>query len=62
MQLCPDCKRQIKYIPVGYDKVVKCDGEIVTVYTERGRRVEGYVPHKCKEVENDGEEKKDGGG
>ena len=60
MQLCPDCKKGIKYIPVGYDKVVMCDSDIITIYTERGRRVEGYVPHKC-EVENGGKEK-DGNG
>ena len=52
MCICPDCKKQVKYIPIGYDKVAVCDSELVTIYTERGRRVEGYVPHECKETEN----------
>lgn|GEM_PF-1249489 len=56
MQICPNCKKGIKYIPIGYDKVVICDYDTITVYTERGRRVDGYVLHKCKKSENDSRE------
>ena len=52
MQLCPKCRKVIRYIPVKYDEVIVCDDELTTVYTERGRRVEGYQPHKCKELNN----------
>jgi hypothetical protein len=52
MQLCPKCRKEIRYIPVKYDEVIVCDDELTTVYTERGRRVEGYQPHKCKELNN----------
>lgn len=56
MQICPKCKNGICFIATSYDNAVVCDYEPITVYTERGRRIEGYVPHKC-EVENGGKEK-----
>lgn len=52
MQICPNCKKVIKYIPISYDKVVVCDSVITTIYTEHGRCIDGYVPHKCRENEN----------
>lgn len=55
MQICPKCKKGIRFIATNYDSVVVCDDELTTVYTERGRRVEGYMPHKC-EVENGSKE------
>ena len=60
MQLCPKCRKKIRYIPVKYDEVIVCDDELTTVYTERGRRVEGYQPHKCKELNNAKSEENNG--
>ena len=54
MQICTKCGGGIKYITVAYDNVVVCEAEKIVIYTERGRRVEGYAPHKC-EVNNDSE-------
>lgn len=56
MQICPNCKKVIKYIPISYDKVVVCDSVITTIYTEHGRCIDGYVLHKCKKSENDSRE------
>lgn len=55
MQICPKCKKEIRFIATHYDSVVVCDDELTTVYTEKGRRVEGYMQHKC-EVENGSKE------
>lgn len=52
MQLCPKCRKEIRYIPVNFDEVVMCEADVTTIYTERGRCVEGYQPHKCKELNN----------
>lgn len=54
MQICTKCGGKIKYITVAYDNVVVCEAEKIVIYTERGRRVEGYAPHKC-EVNNGSE-------
>ena len=51
-QICPKCKKEIHYITLSGDSVIVCEPEITTVYTERGRRVEGYQPHICKELNN----------
>lgn len=48
MQICPKCKKGICFIATNYDNVVVCDYEPTTVYTARGRRMVGYVPHKCE--------------
>lgn len=55
MQICPQCKKGIRFIATNYDNVVVCDDKLTAIYTEKGRRVEGYAPHKC-EVKNGGEE------
>ena len=52
MQICPVCEKPIKFISTGYNEFVVCDSNIIKVYTERGRMLEGYVKHKCKECEN----------
>ena len=54
MQICHKCGKGIKYIPTGFDEIVICDPVVITIYTERGRRVEGYAPHKCSEVKDNG--------
>lgn len=61
MQICTKCKKPVRYIATGYDTSVLCDDEETAVYTESGRRVLGYKPHKC-EAENGRSEnnKKDG--
>ena len=56
MQICPRCKKEIRYIAKGYDSVIECEVEKTVVYTETGRRVEGYALHICKGV-NDGSNK-----
>ena len=52
MQICPVCGKGIKFISTGYNDFIICDSNITTVYTERGRKLEGYTQHKCKECEN----------
>ena len=57
MQICPKCGKGIKYIPLGYNDTVVCNADVITIYTERGRRVEGYTPHVCSEVKDNGRDK-----
>ena len=52
-QICPKCRKKIHYVTLNYESVVVCEIESTVVYTERGRRVEGYQPHICKELNND---------
>lgn len=53
MQLCPNCKKKIRYIAITPDDVVACDTETTVVYTDSGRRLTGYTVHKC-EVRDEG--------
>ncbi|MBR4029907.1 MAG: hypothetical protein IKJ06_00710 [Clostridia bacterium] len=52
MQICPKCRKEIRHIPINYEEVVVCEVEATIIYTNSGRRVEGYQPHKCKELNN----------
>lgn len=60
MQLCPKCGKPIHWITKDYDTVIVCEGEPVTVYKESGRTVEGYLLHKCKEMNNGKSEERNG--
>lgn len=52
MQKCQNCGKKIRYI-ASKDSVVICDYEEIIVYSEFGRRIEGYRLHKCAEAENE---------
>ena len=52
MQKCQNCGKEIRYITTG-DFVVICDYETTTVYSEYGRRINGYRLHKCVGAENE---------
>lgn len=49
MQVCKNCGAALKYIATSHDTVIVCNSEPVTVYTESGRKVEGYTIHNCGE-------------
>lgn len=61
MQICPKCKKSIRYIATGYDTSILCDDEKTVVYTESGRRVAGYKPHQCEAENGSGENNKKNG-
>lgn len=52
MQKCKTCGKEIRYI-ASKDFVVICDYEATIVYSEYGRRIEGYRLHKCVEAEDE---------
>ena len=47
MQVCKKCGREIRYIPVSESKVIACDSEEIEIYTETGRKTQGYRKHDC---------------
>lgn len=56
MQICKNCGKEIKFIATSGNNAVACDAEEVTLYTMNGRKVTGFLLHKCK-GEHDGEKK-----
>lgn len=51
MQKCENCGKEVIYIATRSGLTVKCDDKLIILYTENGRKCEGYVPHSC-EVNN----------
>lgn len=58
MQLCKKCGAEIRYIATGPGSSTICDAEKLPFVTENGRKTYGYLVHKCKEQENENDEKK----
>jgi hypothetical protein len=52
MVSCTKCGAEIKYIPVREGHIV-VDVKQIEVINERGRVVQGYLRHKCKEADNE---------
>lgn len=52
MQKCQSCGKEIRFI-AAKDGVVICEYQPTVVYSEFGRRIEGYRAHKCKAAENE---------
>ena len=59
---CPECGEQVRYIAPnwGGGLPVQCNRKSVIIYTENGRRIEGYQVHECK-TGNDHKQEKAGG-
>ena len=49
--LCKDCQQEIRWMVDYLGNVILCETKSLIVYTERGRRVEGYPLHQCKKKE-----------
>ena len=58
MQICKNCGAEIKYIATDSETSAICDSEKKMFVTENGRKLYGYLIHKCKEPENKNEENK----
>lgn len=54
MQVCPKCGVAIRYLATGYNTSQMCEFNHVTVITESGRKVKGYLLHTCNERKSDG--------
>ncbi len=52
MQKCQNCGKEIRFI-AAQGGVVVCECLPTVVYSEFGRRIEGYMVHKCGAVENE---------
>lgn len=57
MQKCSNCGKEIRYIASAKNICIKCDAEEITVYTQLGRKVEGFKIHECQKGKTDGTEK-----
>ncbi|MBA7581680.1 hypothetical protein ES708_23588 [subsurface metagenome] len=53
--ICENCHQPVRWVPDYSGKVVLCERNMIVVYTERGRRVEGYPLHKCKQETGGGD-------
>ena len=49
MQKCEFCGKEIYYIALRNGLTIKCDDKLETIYTEQGRKVEGYKIHSCED-------------
>lgn len=45
--ICEKCQKPIHWMPEWSGNVILCEREKIIVYTERGRKVEGYPLHIC---------------
>ncbi len=46
--ICEECQKEIRWIVDPSGNVILCETKQIIIYTERGRKVEGYPLHECK--------------
>ena len=49
MQICENCKQEVKWIAISNREVAKCEPVETEFVTETGRKTRGYLLHVCKE-------------
>ena len=53
--ICPDCSKPVKWIITTRDESITVEREETTIYTERGVKVSGNLPHICGRGDDEGE-------